>query len=128
MGWRDRQTKNLLKSAGYRGGDTGTRTLDPMIKSHLLYQLSYVPKTGPGKGKLAFYFRGSGEILTQIKIKIKKKYYFFSFFCFLSFCSPNGTPVKCLLISNAATLSKSNQSKIFVVIVSKYFAEIRLFL
>ena len=27
------------------GGDTGTRTLDPMIKSHLLYQLSYVPKT-----------------------------------------------------------------------------------
>lgn len=22
-----------------------------MIKSHLLYQLSYVPKTGPGKGE-----------------------------------------------------------------------------
>ena len=47
MGLRDKQTKNLLKSAGYRGGDTGTRTLDPMIKSHLLYQLSYVPKTEP---------------------------------------------------------------------------------
>ena len=29
------------------GGDTGTRTLDPMIKSHLLYQLSYVPRTEP---------------------------------------------------------------------------------
>ena len=29
------------------GGNTGTRTLDPMIKSHLLYQLSYVPKTDP---------------------------------------------------------------------------------
>ena len=27
------------------GGATGTRTLDPMIKSHLLYQLSYSPKT-----------------------------------------------------------------------------------
>ena len=39
--------KNLLKSTGYLGGDTGTRTLDPMIKSHLLYQLSYVPKTEP---------------------------------------------------------------------------------
>ena len=25
----------------------GTRTPDPMIKSHLLYQLSYVPKTEP---------------------------------------------------------------------------------
>ena len=29
------------------GGDTGIRTLDPMIKSHLLYQLSYVSKTEP---------------------------------------------------------------------------------
>lgn len=27
------------------GGATGTRTLDPMIKSHLLYQLSYSPRT-----------------------------------------------------------------------------------
>lgn len=27
------------------GGGTGTRTLDPMIKSHLLYQLSYASKT-----------------------------------------------------------------------------------
>ena len=48
--------KNLLKSAGYRGGDTGTRTLDPMIKSHLLYQLSYVPKTGPGNQKYYYSF------------------------------------------------------------------------
>ena len=71
-GGTDKQ-KNLLKSAGYRGGDTGTRTLDPMIKSHLLYQLSYVPKTGPGKHELAFCFRGSGQILTHLKIKIKKK-------------------------------------------------------
>ena len=38
------------------GGDTGTRTLDPMIKSHLLYQLSYVPKTGPGKGERKVLF------------------------------------------------------------------------
>ena len=32
------------------GGDTGIRTLDPMIKSHLLYQLSYVSKTEPPFG------------------------------------------------------------------------------
>ena len=29
----------------FLGGGTGTRTLDPMIKSHLLYQLSYASKT-----------------------------------------------------------------------------------
>ena len=82
---RHRNKKNAIRRCFISGGDTGTRTLDPMIKSHLLYQLSYVPKTGPGKGKLTFYFRGSGEILTYIKTKIKKKYYFFSFFLFLSF-------------------------------------------
>ena len=131
MGWRGKQTKNLLKSAGYRGGDTGTpshgalhrlwgipdkspaqglalllivepfygffvpcpknkksakrrffisggdtgtRTLDPMIKSHLLYQLSYVPKTEPESKNTGFFFRGSGQILTHLKTKIKKKY------------------------------------------------------
>ena len=74
--------KNPLKSAGYRGGDTGTRTLDPMIKSHLLYQLSYVPKTGPGKGKPKFYFQGTGAILTYKKTKIKKKRNFFRFFSY----------------------------------------------
>ena len=29
------------------GGRTRARTWDPMIKSHLLYQLSYAPGTGP---------------------------------------------------------------------------------
>ena len=39
-------TKNPPHKAGdIFGGDTGIRTLDPMIKSHLLYQLSYVSKT-----------------------------------------------------------------------------------
>ena len=92
-----------------------------MIKSHLLYQLSYVPKTGPGKGKLAFYFRGSGQILTHLKTKIKKKYYFFSFFCFLSFSVPDGTPVRCLLMFNAATLSKSSQSSITYCIIKERY-------
>ena len=36
----------LMRPLNFSGGDTGTRTLDPMIKSHLLYQLSYVPKNG----------------------------------------------------------------------------------
>jgi hypothetical protein len=31
------------------GGRTRARTWDPMIKSHLLYQLSYAPGTGPEK-------------------------------------------------------------------------------
>jgi hypothetical protein len=31
------------------GGRTRARTWDPMIKSHLLYQLSYAPGTRPGK-------------------------------------------------------------------------------
>ena len=45
IGLKRPKTKIPRKSAGFLGGDTGTRTLDPMIKSHLLYQLSYVPKT-----------------------------------------------------------------------------------
>jgi hypothetical protein len=32
---------------GLGGGRTRARTWDPMIKSHLLYQLSYAPGTGP---------------------------------------------------------------------------------
>ena len=55
-----------------RGGATGTRTLDPMIKSHLLYQLSYSPKT--------FLSRCSAHILTHKKTKIKKIYQKSSFF------------------------------------------------
>jgi hypothetical protein len=34
---------------GLSGGRTRARTWDPMIKSHLLYQLSYAPGTGSGK-------------------------------------------------------------------------------
>ena len=40
----------VSESCGLRrldGGRTRARTWDPMIKSHLLYQLSYAPGTGP---------------------------------------------------------------------------------
>lgn len=52
------------------GGTTGTRTLDPMIKSHLLYQLSYGPKTRPRTSDATQRvglsdFGGSAPILTQ---------------------------------------------------------------
>jgi hypothetical protein len=36
-------TGNTLKMQGIFGGRTRTRTLDPLIKSQLLYQLSYAP-------------------------------------------------------------------------------------
>ena len=39
------QNKNRQYVGFNFGGATGTRTLDPMIKSHLLYQLSYSPRT-----------------------------------------------------------------------------------
>ena len=33
----------MLKINGFDGGRTRARTLDPLIKSQLLYQLSYAP-------------------------------------------------------------------------------------
>ena len=33
----------MKKMNGINGGRTRTRTLDPLIKSQLLYQLSYAP-------------------------------------------------------------------------------------
>jgi hypothetical protein len=33
----------MLSDKRLRGGRTRTRTLDPLIKSQLLYQLSYAP-------------------------------------------------------------------------------------
>ena len=38
--------RRLFNSAAWNGGRTRTRTLDPLIKSQLLYQLSYAPCTG----------------------------------------------------------------------------------
>ena len=61
------KTKNPAGTAGYRGGNTGTRTLDPMIKSHLLYQLSYVPKTELEKGRKRHHFQSPAVILTYKK-------------------------------------------------------------
>ena len=37
--------KRPIRSLNLFGGGTGTRTLDPLIKSQLLYQLSYASKT-----------------------------------------------------------------------------------
>src|ERR1700675_2247622 len=37
------------KEGLFLGGRTRARTWDPMIKSHLLYQLSYAPGNRPGK-------------------------------------------------------------------------------
>src|SRR6267378_7137065 len=39
--------KNRCGAGACGGGRTRARTWDPMIKSHLLYQLSYAPGTGP---------------------------------------------------------------------------------
>jgi hypothetical protein len=52
-GWRLQPIRcGGVEVTGYRefhgfGGRTRARTWDPMIKSHLLYQLSYAPGTGP---------------------------------------------------------------------------------
>jgi hypothetical protein len=35
-----------ISNGGEFGGRTRTRTLDPLIKSQLLYQLSYAPSEG----------------------------------------------------------------------------------
>ena len=35
----------VITTVKYYGGRAGTRTLDPLIKSQLLYQLSYASKT-----------------------------------------------------------------------------------
>src|SRR6266436_8440909 len=39
--------KNRCGAGACGGGRTRARTWDPMIKSHLLYQLSYAPGTSP---------------------------------------------------------------------------------
>src|SRR5580765_7776722 len=40
----DAAAPGLTPLAGYLGGRTRTRTWDPLIKSQLLYQLSYAPR------------------------------------------------------------------------------------
>ena len=91
-----------------------------MIKSHLLYQLSYVPKTGPGKGEhKALFPRYGGNFDTyknknQAKI-IKNAFYFVSVVAVVSDI--------CCARFIAATLSDSIQSKIRPIIDSVYFAD-----
>jgi hypothetical protein len=43
--------RNSKKSNGINGGRTRTRTWDPLIKSQLLYQLSYAPGMPPTAGR-----------------------------------------------------------------------------
>ena len=54
------------------GGTTGTRTLDPMIKSHLLYQLSYGPMD-PERESTSAIFRWVGLNSDTIKTKMQEK-------------------------------------------------------
>ena len=54
------------------GGTTGTRTLDPMIKSHLLYQLSYGPMD-PESNRVNAIFRWFGANFDIIKTKMQEK-------------------------------------------------------
>ena len=78
------QNKKPRFPAVYLGGDTGTRTLDPMIKSHLLYQLSYVPKTEP-ETVLFLWFGGNFDIIFyEMQAKI-------TLFAFLYFYRPSDT-------------------------------------
>lgn len=57
-----------------------------MIKSHLLYQLSYVPKTEPEIRKLGSLFLRFGANFDTFKIKLQEKICFFVIFLlFLSF-------------------------------------------
>ncbi len=115
--------KTTLRWLFYSGGNTGTRTLDPMIKSHLLYQLSYVPKTGPGKQNFTILFRGSGAILTQKKSECKKKYHFLSFYFYFLVASDAPSLDICCARFMAATLLLSSQSSIRPIILSIYFAD-----
>lgn len=72
-----------------------------MIKSHLLYQLSYVPKTEPERKMLPSSFHGSGPILTHQKQKCKKKYSLqknFFHAAIFGFCPKPNIAFLCLVI------------------------------
>ncbi len=68
------------------GGDTGTRTLDPMIKSHLLYQLSYVPKTEPESKNISILFPWFGANFDIFQIKLQEKIIKICTFLFFGGC------------------------------------------
>jgi hypothetical protein len=57
---------NLIRY--FDGGRTRARTLDPLIKSQLLYQLSYAPieLTGPGPGKARHVAKAGWAVQPQI--------------------------------------------------------------
>ena len=89
--WLFRQLDKYEKTAeirGFSGGDTGTRTLDPMIKSHLLYQLSYVPKTGPGNKNFSIPFPWVGGNFDTNKNKNQEKIINFLIFYFFQSALP----------------------------------------
>ncbi len=108
---------------GFSGGDTGTRTLDPMIKSHLLYQLSYVPKTGPRKGEpwvLFLWYAGNFDTYQNKNQEKIQKFVFY----FFTLGTAGADGVKCCCRFRAAIESESNQSKIRDIIALIYLAEI----
>ena len=98
-----------------------------MIKSHLLYQLSYVPKTGPGKGEHGVLFPRYGGNFDTYKNKNQAKIIKNAFYFFVSLVALF-VPARCWARFIAATLSESNQSKIRPIIDSMYLADICLFL
>ena len=50
--WRRDATESWKGQEPWIGGCVGTRTLDPLIKSQLLYHLSYAPDPGGSLAKL----------------------------------------------------------------------------
>ena len=66
------QKKTRQSGGKISGGTTGTRTLDPMIKSHLLYQLSYGPMD-PESDSANAIFRRFGANSDTIKTKMQEK-------------------------------------------------------
>ena len=52
-------SRENLFCRGVGGGRTRTRTLDPLIKSQLLYQLSYAPAWGAGYSRALLACKGS---------------------------------------------------------------------
>ena len=58
----------------YRGGRTGTRTLDPLIKSQLLYQLSYASKTVTIE--IIEYFPLNASFYNCVRHAVEKVYFY----------------------------------------------------
>ena len=77
---------SLRMSFNFSGGGTEIRTLDPMIKSHLLYQLSYASKT-------ELFHKVRGTFCHKKNNKSRKKYKFVKNILYIK-KTPAGTGVE----------------------------------